>query len=51
MEFDIDFWKEETEKDFYKYKAFLEEHSDLDTFQIMHFLENVYSSVGRDYGD
>ena len=51
MEFNIDFWNEETERDFYKYKSFLEEHSDLDTFQIMDFLENIYKSVAREYGD
>lgn len=50
MEFDIDFWDTQTEEDFYKYKLFLEAHSDLDTFQIIRFLENVYYSVSRDYG-
>lgn len=47
----IDFWTEETEKDFYKFKSFLEEHSDLDSFQIINFLTNVYNSVSNEYGD
>ena len=51
MELNIDFWCEETERDFYKYKSFLEEHSDLDTFQIINFLEKIYYSVSREYGD
>lgn len=51
LEFDIDFWNEETEKDFYKYKDLLVEHSDMDTFQIIRFLEAIYNSVAREYGD
>lgn len=51
MEFDIDFWNEEIEKDFYRYRNVLIENSDMDTFQATHFLESIYNSVAREYGD
>lgn len=51
MEFNIDFWNDDVEKDFYRFKSVLEEHSDMDTFQIIHFLENIYYSVSKEYGD
>lgn len=51
MDFDIDFWNEETEKDFHKYRNVLIEHSDMDSFQITHFLEAIYNSVVREYGE
>lgn len=51
MDFNIDFWNEETEKDFYKYRDVLEEHSDMDTIQATHFLESIYGSVAREYGE
>lgn len=36
---------------FYRYRDILVNLSDMDTIQATHFLENVYSSVARDYGD
>ena len=51
VDFNIDFWNDETEKDFYRFRNVLMEHSDMDTFQATHFLESVYSSVAREYGD
>lgn len=51
FEFNIDFWDSETENDFYKYRDFLVENSNMDTIQATHFLENIYSSVSREYGD
>ena len=33
------------------YKRVLEENSDMDTFQIIHFLENIYNSVSREFGE
>ena len=51
MDFDIDFWNEETEKDFYRFRNVLVEHSEMDTIQATHFLESIYSSVAREYGD
>ena len=51
MEFNIDFWDEETEKDFIKYRNVLVDHSEMDTIQATHFLESIYSSVAREYGD
>ena len=51
IDFNIDFWNEQTEKDFYTYKRVLEENSDMDTFQIIHFLENIYNSVSREFGE
>ena len=51
IDFNIDFWNEQTEKDFYAYKRVLEENSDMDTFQIIHFLENIYNSVSREFGE
>nr|DAD94100.1 MAG TPA: hypothetical protein [Siphoviridae sp. ctUF252]DAE01530.1 MAG TPA: hypothetical protein [Siphoviridae sp. ctZHt25] len=50
-EFNIDFWNEETERDFYKFRDVLVDNSDMDTFQATHFLENIYNSVSREYGD
>jgi hypothetical protein len=51
FEFNIDFWDSKTESDFYRYRDILVNLSDMDTIQATHFLENVYSSVARDYGD
>lgn len=51
IDFDIDFWNEETERDFYKYRDFLVENSIMNTFQARDFLTSIYYSVARDYGD
>lgn len=51
FEFNIDFWDSETEKDFYKYRDFLVENSNMNTIQATHFLENIYNSVAKEYGD
>lgn len=51
MEFNIDFWDSETEKDFVKYRNVLLEHSEMDEIQATHFLESIYNSVAREYGD
>ena len=51
IDFDIDFWNEETERDFYKYIDVLVENSNMNTFQARDFLTNIYYSVAREYGD